>query len=493
MQLSTGLSQQQVLSLQMKQGLELLQAPVMELRSLIAAELVANPVLEEEFFLESAIPEKNETAISDEEPSWMESGVQRNSEERHRHFLESRPSQVTLEEAIQAQTAAWLEEDQAIVQSIAGNLDEWGYFRMSCAEVAASLDVSEQQVEEVLKKIQQLDPPGVAARDLKECLLIQLQQQGRGNALASRIVSHYLPQLARHQYEEIAKKLRVPLAEVRKEVDNIIALEPHPGRSYRISEEETIIPDLIVIRKSEEFLEPVFKAAAADEGQGAVGTQQLSVYEILEGVNANPTQPMAAAVDSGDSFLVRLNEEGLPRLRMSEHYKEMLASHAENKELRDYLREKIRVGKSFMHHLEQRKSTLLAVGNEIVRRQADFFKYGTYGMHPLTMAQVAEALGVHMTTISRAVAGKTIDTPRGLFSLKYFFTAGIEQEDGENVSNERIKSSLKKMIQEEQKQKPLSDQKIVARLKEQGIHVARRTIAHYREQLGILPASLRKR
>ncbi|MFZ4116822.1 MAG: RNA polymerase factor sigma-54 [Chthoniobacterales bacterium] len=444
MKLSTGLSQQQVFSLQMQQGLELLQAPMMELRGVIAAELVANPVLEEEFFLKSAIPEKNQNAISDEEPSWTESGTPRDSEERHRHFLESRPSHETLAEAIQAQTAAWLKEDQEIVQSIAGNLDEWGYFRMSCAEVAASLGVSEQQVEEVLKKIQQLDPPGVAARDLKECLLIQLQQQGRGNGLASRIVSHYLPQLARHQYEEIAKKLRVPLSEVHKEVDNITALEPHPGRPYRSSEEETIIPDLIVIRESEEFL-------------------------------------------------VHLNEEGLPRLRMSEHYKEMLASHANNKELRDYLREKIRVGKSFMHHLEQRKSTLLAVGNEIVRRQADFFKYGTYGMHPLTMAQVAEALGVHMTTISRAVAGKTMDTPRGLFSLKYFFTAGIEQEGGENVSNERIKVSLKKMVQEETKQKPLSDQKMVARFKEQGIHVARRTIAHYREQLGILPASLRRR
>lgn len=446
MQLSAGLSQQQFLSLQMQQGLQLLQAPVMELRRLVAAELVANPVLEEEVFSspEISAPEKNTVHVSEEEYSWSENLQQTDQEEQRRYFLESRPSFSTLAEAIHAQTAAFLEKDQSIIQFIAGNLDEWGYFRMSCAEVATSLGVSEQRVEEVLKKIQQLDPPGVAARDLKECLLIQLQQQGRGNGLASRIANHYLPQLARHHYEEIAKNLRVPLSEILKEIKIITSLEPHPGRPYIAAEEQTIVPDLIVIPEGEEFL-------------------------------------------------VRLNEEGLPRIRISDYYKETLVAHSDNKELREYLREKIRVGKSFIHQIEQRQSTLLSVGREIVRHQVDFFKYGTYGMHSLTMAQIAEAVGLHVATISRAVAGKTIDTPRGLFSLKYFFTAGFEQENGENVSNEMVKASLKKMIQEESKRKPLSDQEIVARLKDQGIVVARRTIANYRDQLGILSANLRKR
>lgn len=442
MQLSAGLSQQQSLSLQMQQGLELLQAPAMELRRLIAIELAANPVLEEDFFLESDLLEKNEPTQPQEEIPWSDLSTPKAHEERKQQFLESRPSRATLAETIEAQTAAFSQEDQLIIQAIAGNLDEWGYFRMSCAEVGASLHISEQQVEIVLKKIQQLDPPGVAARDLKECLLIQLQHQGRKNGLASRIVSHYLPQIARHQYEEIAKRLRVSLSEVLKEVDIITALEPHPGRPYIRSEEQTVVPDLIVMEE--------------------------------EGV-----------------FIVRLNEESLPRIKINDYYKEMLASQADNKELRDYLREKIRMGKSFIHHVDQRQSTLIAVGREIVSRQTDFFQYGTYGMHPMTMAQVATMLGVHMTTISRAVAGKTIDTPRGLYSLKYFFTTGIEQENGDHLSNEVIKSLLKKMIDAEQK--PLSDQKIMIRFQEQGIHIARRTIAHYREQLGILPANLRKR
>jgi len=444
MQLSAQLSQKQFLSLQMQQGLELLHAPIMELRRLIAAELVANPVLEEEFFLEPTLPEKNDTANSREETPWSELALHRDHTERKQQFLESRPSHLTLAEIIEAQTASFLEKDQPIIKAIAGNLDEWGYFRTHCAELAASLHVAEQEVEIVLAKIQQLDPPGVAARDLKECLLIQLKHQGRENGLASRIVSHYLPQLARHDYEEIAKHLRVPLSEVLKEVAIITALEPHPGRPYMGSEEQSIVPDLIVIE---------------DEGL----------------------------------FVVHLNDEGLPRIRINDDYKEMLASYAHNKELRDYLRDKIRLGKSFIHHVDQRQSTLLSVGREIVNLQNDFFRYGTYGMHPMTMAQVAKNLKVHMTTISRAVAGKTIDTPRGIYSLKYFFTSGIEQENGKQISSEAIKALLKKIIEEESKQKPLSDQKIMALFKDKGIDIARRTLAHYREQLGILPKNLRKR
>ena len=161
--------------------------------------------------------------------------------------------------------------------------------------------------------------------------------------------------------------------------------------------------------------------------------------------------------------------------------------------MRTYLREKIRAGKTFLHSFEQRQATLLLVSREIVRRQADFFKYGTYGMHSLTMAQVAATVGLHMTTVSRAVAGKTMDTPRGLFPLKYFFTAGFERDEGGNVSNEMVKASLQQLIHKEEKHDPLSDQEIVKRLQEQGVPVARRTIANYRDQLGILPASLRRK
>ncbi len=444
MKLTAAIAQQQVLSSQMKQGLELLEAPIMELEHMIATEMLANPLLEGEAPLESNISEKNETTFLQDDPAWMESTNDQQAQEKHRYLLESHPSQKTLANVLEAQMVTWSQDDRFLAQSIVGNLDEWGYLKTTCSEVSLLLNASEQRIEEVLEKVQQLDPPGVAARDLKECLLIQLRTQGRENSLAAKIVAHYLPELARHQYEEIAKKLHSSLFEIRQAVHCITSLEPHPGRPYKQSEETVIIPDLIVV------------------------------------------------AEKGD-FSVFLNEERLPRVRINQHYKEMLSSRAQDKELRDYLREKIRLGKSFIHHLEQRKLTLLALGNEIVRRQIDFFKYGTYGIHSLTMAQVAESLGMHLTTISRAVAGKTIDTPAGIFSLRYFFTTGIEQENGASVSSEKIKSSLKKIIQEEDKRHPLSDQKIVLRLKEEEIHVARRTIANYRDQLGILPANLRKK
>ena len=292
MELSAGLSQQQFLSPQMQQGLLLLQAPMMELRQLVSAELAANPVLEEEFSssLETtaAVPENNTIDQHGEVEPWQEELQQSSSltsggdeEERRRYFLESRASRTTLAEVLQAQTAAFSREDQVVVQAIAGNLDEWGYFRMSSAEVATMLGVTEQYVEEVLKKVQQLDPPGVAARDLKECLLLQLRREGKGNSLASRIVAHYLPQLARHQYEEIAKNLRVKLPEVLKAFQVIAGLEPHPGRPYVAVEEQTVIPDVIVIPEGEEFL-------------------------------------------------VRLNEEGLPRIRISDYFKEVLVAQADN-------------------------------------------------------------------------------------------------------------------------------------------------------------------
>ncbi len=453
MNLSARLSQQQTFSPQMQQGLELLQAPIMQLRGLVAAELVANPVLEEVLsssqHLENLEPEENVTSNSEDNTPWEDSlqaastGYSEQEQERHRSFLESRTAPATLSEVMLAQSATFPAEEHLIVEALVGNLDAWGYLRVSTAEVAEALKISDSEVESVLKKIQQLDPPGVAARDLKECLLLQLEREGKENSLASRLVRHYLPQLARHEYPAIAKQLHLDLSAILKAQKIIAALEPHPGRPYVAMEERSIIPDVIVI-------------------------------------------------PDGKEFLVKLNEEGLSRVRLSDHYKDLLAAESQNKELRGYLKEKIHAGKIFIHHLEQRQVTLLSVTSEIVRQQHDFFHYGTYALHPLTMAQVAEALDVHPTTISRTVSGKTIETPHGFFPLKYFFTSGFAQEKGEEVSNEVIKSLLQRLIQEEDKQAPLSDQQIVTYFQKEGIPVARRTITNYRDQLGILPKKLRK-
>lgn len=434
----------------MQRGLQLLQAPLMELRGLVAAELSANPMLEEVPLVSNNLEEPTpEEALSGskEEPSPWEEALQFSSnseEERQRSFLESRPSRSTLAEVVRAQSAAFSSKEQPIVEAIIGNLDMWGYFRINTAELASEMHISEAAVEEVLGKVQQLDPPGVAARDLKECLLLQLERQGKGSSLASRIVRHYLPQLARHDYQGIAKALHLELEEIRKAQKEIAKLEPHPGRPYFAIEEGSMVPDVIVIAESE------------------------------------------------NEFVVRLNEEGLSRVRLNDQYKELLATHSDQSELRHYLKTKIQEARSFIHHLEQRHDTLLRVSKEIVRQQHDFFKHGTYGLHSLTMAQVATALGLHPTTISRAIVGKTMETSYGLFPLKYFFTASFENSSGKEMSSEAVKTLLQQWIDKEDKNTPLSDQAIVGRFQEEGITVARRTIAHYRDELKILPKNLRK-
>jgi RNA polymerase sigma-54 factor len=450
MNLSPKLSQQQLLSPQMQQGLQLLQAPMMELRQLVGQELLANPMLEEETLNTPETSTSSEKELSLHDNSY-------DAEERRRYFLESQYSVETLAEALLAQSAGFSKKDQPIVECIIGNLNPDGYLGTSSTEMAITLGVSEQRVEEIIAKIQQLDPPGIAARDLKECLLLQLERKGKENSLASRIVRHYLPELARHHYEEIATALRISLEEVLQAHKLIATLEPHPGRAYGPVENQEVIPDVIVLE------------------------------------------------DEND-LIVRPNEEALPRLRLNDHYKEILSTEVENKELHNYLREKIRHGKQFLTHVEQRQKTLLAVAREIVKRQHAFFQggysfrhqdtpskeYQTGELTPLTMAEVAETLNLHPTTISRAISGKYMETPRGLFPWKYFFTAGLQKEDGTSVSNDTIKQALQQLIEQENKQHPLSDQEIVDQLDAQGISVARRTIANYREQLKILPKNLRK-
>lgn len=426
MELSTKLSQQQLLSPQMQQSLQLLQAPMMELRQLVSQELTSNPMLEEEGF------SPQETSLH--EPS-------REEAERHHYFLESQHSVETLANALTAQTAGFPKKELPIVECIIGNLDTAGYLTVSAQEIAALLGMSEQVVEDVITKIQQLDPPGVAAQNLEECLLLQLERRGKGNSLASRIVRHYLPELGSHNYEKIALALRVSLHEVFQAHKVIKSLEPHPGRSYGPVEAQEVIPDVIVIAE-------------------------------------------------GKELIVHPNKEALPRLRLNDHYKEILSTEVENEELSHYLRGKIRQGRHFLTYLDQRQKTLLAVSREIIKHQYSFFETGN--LNPLTMAEIASTLELHPTTISRAVAGKYMETPRGLFPWKYFFTAGLQKEDGTSISNNAIKQALQQLIHQENKRSPLSDQEIAEQLQAQGISIARRTVAHYREQLKILPKKLRR-
>lgn len=454
MELSAGFAQQQVLSPQMQQSLQILQAPVAELRQLVAAEMASNPVLEEETpTLTTDAPETESSggeavriSLNDEWRDYLpqsRGSFSAEDEERRNFLFESRVERPTLRAFLMEQAGGFSPEEQEAVEVIAGSLDEDGYLRISLPELAPAAGMPERLLASVLAKVREFDPPGVAASDLSDCLLLQLSRRGEGNGLAARILRHHLPLLARHRYAEIASLLHVPAEDVTDAARVIATLEPKPGRPFAEADEQGVVPDLFVI----------------PEGEG---------------------------------FVVRLNEEELPRLRLSGEYRGMLAEGGSNEELLLYLRDKVRSARVFLRSLDQRRQTLLAIGNSILRRQEEFFRKGPSALKPMTMAVVADEVGVHVTTVSRAVSGKFADTPRGMLELKYFFTTGYTDSEGTSVSNETVRGAIRAMVERESPRAPLSDQQIAEGLASSGLKVARRTIAKYREQLGILPSHLRK-
>jgi len=456
MELVAGLAQQQTLSPQMQQSLQLLQAPVAELRQLVSTEMASNPMLEEESpSAENLDPLPREKRLVEEirtlQEEWrdympqsgLSGGYTLEDQERRQSLFDSLTTHTTLRDFIVSQAAGFSSKERDVVDVIAGNLDQDGYLRASSLDLAAEAGVSEHFLETCLERVRSFDPPGVAAKDLADCLLLQLSRLGEGNGLSARLLRHHLPQLARHRYDEISRALRVPVSDITDAAKQIATLEPKPGRPFAVTDEMGVIPDLIVIPQ-------------------------------------------------GDGFLVRLNEEDLPRLRISQQYKELLAERGDNEELLLYLRDKIKGARVFLRSLQQRQQTLLAIGNEIVKRQEGFFHNGAAALKPLIMSQVAEVVGLHVTTVSRAVSGKYMETPQGLLEMKYFFTPGFQNSDGTSVSNESVKDAIRDLVENESPRSPLSDQEIVSLLGERGLKVARRTIAKYRDQLGILPSHLRK-
>jgi RNA polymerase sigma-54 factor len=449
MQQVAGMAMQQMLSPQMQQSLHVLQAPLTELRQLVDAELRANPALEEIPPEKPSLSEAEKTTPLEEQ--WNEYYSQRSGGEnwskealeKRQHFLDSQIRPPTLTEHLleQLHTAVWPREEAKIGVEIIGNLDEGGYLRAELEEIANSLDVLPQEVERVLEKVQQFDPPGIASRNLAECLLRQLKAQGRQYSIETRIVRHHLDELGRKKLNDIAKSLHLELPEIQRAAEVIARLDPAPGRAYAEDTNQVVTPEVLVERDAE-------------------------------------------------GYSVSLNSDEIPRLRISDDYKDMLAG--DSKEVRDYLRDKIRGGNFFIRSIQQRQQTILNIAREIVIQQRDFMDLGPAHLKPMRMGQVAEAVGVHETTVSRAAAGKFMSTPHGVFEMKYFFTHGYTNSDGEVVSNESVRQAIAQIVKEESSSRPYSDQDIVKLLAERGMPVARRTIAKYREQLGILPSHLRK-
>jgi RNA polymerase sigma-54 factor len=326
---------------------------------------------------------------------------------------------------------------------IIGNIDDYGYLKTPLDELAVSTGLPIEKIEETLKAIQTFDPPGVAARDLRECLMLQLERAGQQDSLEYRIVRDFMEALGKRRIPEIAKGTECEVDEIQDALENIAKLEPRPGRAFLPDNDQYVLPEVFVQR-------------------------------------------------SGDDFIVTTNNEHIPHLRISNTYKDLMSQGENSAEVRNYIREKIRAGKFLIKSLRQRQQTILNIANEIVKRQRDFMDKGVAFLKPLTMVQVAEVVGVHETTVSRGVSGKYMQTPQGIFEMKYFFTAGIQTANGDGMSNTSVKDMIAEIFKKEAPGKPLSDQEVVKMLTEKGIVIARRTVAKYRTELNILPSNLRK-
>lgn len=346
---------------------------------------------------------------------------------------------VTLADHLQAQLAIEIMQEavREAALSIIGNLDDNGYLIVSLEEIAQAENLDLADVSKALEVVQSLDPAGVGARDMAECLLIQIRSRNGEGGVAWQIVCRCLKQLELRQYKEIAKVLGRPIEHVHIGVNMIRHLDPRPGLRY-------------------------------------------------SGPGARAVEPDVYISKDGDDYIIQINDEDIPQLRLNSQYRRMLDRDQEpSKEVRNYVKEKYASALQLMKNIEQRKQTILKVCQSIVRRQREFLELGIDQLKPMMIKDVAEEIGVHPSTVSRAVAGKYTDTPQGVFELRYFFSEAVQGPSGNNTPLLILKRRVKKMIEEEDPRQPLTDEQITARLQSEGIQVTRRTVAKYREDMKI--------
>lgn len=484
-----------VLAPQLRQSLKILQAASMELRSTILEEMEINPTLEvmasDEISLsdpnpqtESADnPEADSSALGDDPSEVIPSDANHDSAEnldfsddfsvldrlggdwsdvlsenageipytsedaeRRQHFFDSLTGVTSLQESLmdQARLAESDPEVLGALETVIGSLDDSGFLATKASDLALLAGCSLGSVQKAIRLLQSLEPVGIGAENVQHCLLLQLRAKGQGRSLASRIIEKEWQRLLRRRIPEISRSLRVSPTDVQTALEIISKLDPAPGKQFASDTNQIIEPDVIVEKD--------------DEG----------VWQVI------------------------LTNEYIPRLRLSSEYKQILASGKLRGKDREYLKDKFRSSRFLISAIEQRQNTIERITRQLLEFQADFFERGSSQLKPLTMNQVAEVVGVHETTVSRAIANKFIRTPFGIFEMKYFFTPGYTNSDGATVSNKSVKERIARIIESEPAAKPFSDQKIVELLKEEGFSIARRTVAKYREELGILPTNLRR-
>jgi RNA polymerase sigma-54 factor len=336
------------------------------------------------------------------------------------------------------------QDEQKLAQLIIGNIDDRGYLRVSVEELIESEGVDREQFEDILDSIQRLDPPGVGARDLKECLLIQLRQQRLKNGVVEKIIENHLHELETRNFNAIAKALKISLDEVIQNVQIVAELEPVPGRQFGGDNTQYIVPDVYV-----------FKV--------------------------------------GSEWRVAMNDDGLPKLKVSKLYKDMATGNEARGQDKEYIKDKVKSAVWLIKSIQERQRTIFRVAECIVKRQMDFFELGVEHLKPMILKDIAEDIEMHESTISRVTSNKYIHTPRGIFELKYFFNSAVSRTDGDSLASESVKSMISDIVRAEDQKRPISDQQIADMLEEKGIQLARRTVAKYREQLNILPSSKRKK
>ena len=464
---SQNLSLQQVLAPQLQQSLLILQAPLLELRNLVQQEMETNPVLEElsnETGSETAAEDTKANAdeefkeefdqlakLDDEWRDYMAqsssySGLSQDDEEKRQFFLDSIATQETLQQHLMGQLnqTALDAGDRKTAEVIIGNIDDSGFLQSSPEDMSMNTGIPQEDFEHMLTLIQSFYPPGVGARDLRECLLIQLKREGKGSSLEYKIIAEHMQDLGKRRFPEIARRMGLNVEQVQKCANNIAQLDPRPGQIFAESPQNYVLPDVTV--------------------------------EKIDG-----------------EYQISLNGEQIPHLRISNTYKDIMSQDGNGSEVKDYIRDKIRSGKFLIKSIHQRQQTISNIAHQIVSRQREFLDHGSAHLKPMTMVQIADAVGVHETTVSRAISGKYMSTPQGVFEMKYFFTPGYQTSSGEAMSNTSVKEAIMDLVKNEDGNAPLSDKEIVEILSERGIPIARRTVAKYRTELNILPSNMRRK
>ncbi len=459
--LHQSLSQQQTLAPQMRKSLEILQASTLELTQLIQQSLETNPVLEdltEITSLDEEGPDPEEADSLDymnqTDDDWRDRTILEGKsspwtsedEERRQRVYDSIVAPETLQQHLQNQLDLAMVEPEIreAAQAILGNLDDRGFLDLPAKTLAMRMDIRPKVMSEALALVQAFDPAGIGASGIPESLLLQLERTTGKDTIEYKIVRDHLEDLARKRHPQIARALGTTVERIAEAAARIGRLTPNPGGEFDPTGNPYILPDVVIER------------------------------------------------DDDGNWYARLTGEHLPNLRINDFYKDMIGKSGTDAKARQFLRDQIRDGRSLIHAISLRQETILAIAHKLIEHQPLFLTKGPRHLRPLTMNDIADELSLHATTISRAVAGKYVLTPHGLMEMRAFFATGYQTSDGTEVSNAGVREAIQQLVSAENPSKPLSDEVLMKALDKQGIKVARRTVAKYREQLNILPSHLRK-